>query len=558
MADGVIANLDNLPDFGAVLTADKKELALSRDLQKRVAVICLLPEDQKQVAVLWAENASSFEKASTKHQCEAAGYRVKMHLNVEAGVLVDVYAGEHKKHDATNGDWEPENEDYFQCFDSWATAGVRQQASDIHVEVREDRAKIRLRIDGIMYQHTTIDATLAMKTVMAAYAFLADPLTRSSETFDKADERNCMIARTIDDKAYRFRFESYPVLGGLDCTMRIISVEASDEIPTLQELGFAPSQVQELLEMMQRKGCVLICGIPGSGKSTTAMSQIETAPDKESKKIISIEDPVERRNPCMSQISVRRRGGTKNNAADADTAAFAEAARTLLRGDLDMCFIGEIRDSDVGAITTSLTQAGAKVLATLHTGCALDAIPRLASEQIGMSRQFLGGRNSIAGIIYQALLPLLCDHCKLPASKVLDRDYLDLIQTEFEVDVANMHVAGPGCPHCGGRGKKGRTVAAETVRLDDYMRKNIRHGFDAEAVEYWLKQREAGFDKENMRGKTAFEHGLFNVLNGRVDPRDLEKEFEPFKTYRLQKTELYINNSGPSTTFPRLAAGGEK
>lgn len=551
MKQEIISAFDSLPNFGVVLTADNKELSIARDLQKRIAVINLLPEEKKHVAILHVASASRFEIITIKGACEKAGYTVKSELQIEGNLLVDVYAGQHKRAENDGEDWVPEDDDFFRRFDEWAAAGVKAQASDIHIEIREEKTRIRLRINGQLYTHSWSDSMLAVKTVMAAYTFLADPLTRSSELFDKTDERNCMIARIIDDKPWRFRFESYPVLGGLDCTMRIISVEADEKIPTLRELGFAPSQVKDLITMIQSKGLIVLCGTPGAGKSTTAMSLIDAYPDKETKKIISIEDPVERRNADISQISVQRRGGRKSNSVNDDTAAFSEAARTLLRGDLDMSFIGEIRGVDVGSITTFLTQAGSKVIATLHAGSALDAVPRMASDQIGMSRQALGGRNFIGGLVYQVLLPLLCDNCKRLAAGVLDQKYLDLIQEEFEVETSDIRVIGPGCPDCNGRGIKGRIVAAETVRLDDFMRKCIRHGLDAETEDYWMKRREVGFEEENMAGKTAFEHGLYSVLKGLVDPRHLEQEFEPFYTYRLRKSELYSSDAVSPKSFPR-------
>jgi type II secretory ATPase GspE/PulE/Tfp pilus assembly ATPase PilB-like protein len=138
----------------------------------------------------------------------------------------------------------------------------------------------------------------------------------------------------------------------------------------------------------------------------------------------------------------------------------------------------------------------------------------------------------------------------------LSPDYLRLIREGFEVETDQIHVAGPGCDACNQQGIKGRIAAAEVITLDSYMRSCVREGRDAELDEYWRSMRRASFGDPDMVGKTAFEHGLYNVLQGRIDPRHLEREFEPIYTYRFQLAERsnFGKLNAPDSSF--LAAPG--
>lgn len=562
LAKQQIEEFKDLPLFNEVLTAEGKEFALEKSQQSRLGAIRLSGiGDKKEVAILHTVNASSFEHVMLKKQCLQAGYLIHAVCEVGSAVLVDVYTAQEKKTETQNADWAPDDEALFQRFDEWGLAAVKGCSSDIHIEVREERTKVRLRVHGALYTHFVVDSSIALATLSAAYTFMADPETRSDEVFDITDVRNCVINRVLDNVSWGFRFQSFPALGGLDCVMRVTQTAARGKIETFDELGYLPSQIEDLHYMIQRRGLGLIVGEPGMGKTTTAYSAIDSIKDKDQKKLVSLEDPVEIRFPDMTQISVRRKSNKRRKMDNLDSSDFAESAKTLLRADLNVGFIGEIRDQEVASTVIAMTQAGTKTLATLHAGSAFDAIPRLASEQIGIPRDVLGGRNFISGIVYQVLLPELCNACRRPAGEVLSAEYLEFIAKEYEVSTAKVNVKGSGCPKCNKKGVNGRLVAAEVLILDDFMRRCIRNRQDAECEDYGMKRREASFEDPNMKGKTAFEHGLYLVLQGRVDPRDLERRFEPFSTYCYNKTAM--ETGSPSVGVTRLlpmcvAEGGKR
>jgi general secretion pathway protein E len=162
------------------------------------------------------------------------------------------------------------------------------------------------------------------------------------------------------------------------------------DLPSLADLGVAPAMAQQLGDLIrQPAGLVLIAGPTGSGKTTTVYKLLEQLNDG-SRKIITIEDPVEIDLPGVIQVNVRQDIGLE----------FATGLRSMLRQDPDVIFVGEIRDSETAQMATRAAMTGHLVISTVHTRSAAASITRMVD--LGVEGYLLA--EAISGIIAQRLL----------------------------------------------------------------------------------------------------------------------------------------------------------
>ena len=533
-----MATHDKLTDFGAlpafstVLTGVGGPLDLRLDAKReQFAVIVLDPVENRVVWFLSAPDASGHERMSLRSDILKAGYQVGEARIASPDLLRDIHASGRRPADVVVGA-ELGDEESIQWMDRTLQMAVTVGATDIHIEPRErGPSRVRMRIHGKLETVERPEPGKVLRAISAAYTMRADASTRSDPTFSFSDERNCILHWPLQGQARRFRMESFPVEDGHDAVLRVL--HGATRILTLEELGYAPYHVEILmLALLASSGLTAVTGTTGSGKSTTLLSLMALHPELEQIKSLSLEDPVEYLIPLISQYSVRRGAGDLGRGEE----AYGKAVRTFLRSDPDQVMIGEVRGPDVAKELVAMVQTGHRVLTTLHTGSALYAIPRMTHAAIGLDRQTLCTEGFLSALAYQALLPKLCDHCAEPALEHLPAEYFHMIGKTFRVeDYSKMRVRGRGCSAKGcHKGTAGQTLAAEVIAPTSHLLDLLMDGKDAAARNYWRLTKRAGFSEPDMEGKTAFEHGLYKVLQGLVDPRDLEHTFEPFASYRYK------------------------
>jgi type II secretory ATPase GspE/PulE/Tfp pilus assembly ATPase PilB-like protein len=449
--------------------------------------------------------------------------------------------------------------------------GVRHGASDVHVNVRtaEPESEIRYTVGG---RYVTPERFRGMQTTtlmeVLAVAYM-DIQGGNGAVFDPVIEQQGSLQHEVDGKHFMLRWASLATDAGASVTMRILHTDMREQSSSYAELGYLPTQIR-LMEraLLAEGGAVVLAGVVGSGKSTTIATMMAGIPA--TRKVITLEDPVEYRIPNALQNSVSRSlDGSISNEFDAKL-------KTIKRSAMNDLLIGEIRDGSTGRAFMDLASSGSNLYTTTHAGSAALIPDRLASEFIGVSRQLLATPGILKLLIYQTLLPRLCAHCSLPWGSLYVRKagegaqgsdywraYADRLHLLYDLDPERLHVRNPlGCPHCDGhslpelRGYAGRTVAAEMIdpAIDDDFLRRVR-GADTLALrDYFRGRRRAAFDQPDMQGKTAMECAVYKASAGLVDPRDIEPRFSSFETVQLREHRRVRRNPvrGRRTATGRL------
>ena len=245
-----------------------------------------------------------------------------------------------------------------------------------------------------------------------------------------------------------------PEVRGESIVMRLLRKQRSDL--KLEELGIAPDHLAEFEGWLDHpNGLVLVTGPTGSGKSTTLYAALAAANDL-TRKIITVEDPVEYRLAHVIQIQVEADIGF----------TFARALRSILRPDPDIILVGEIRDRETAEIAIQAALTGHLVLATLHTNDALAAIPRLTD--MGVEPYLVAA--SLRALMAQRLVRRVCEHCSREAAP--DPYALREWQRLLARLPGGVAPAAPrwrsaiGCERCRMTGYRGRLAIYELVTAD--------------------------------------------------------------------------------------------
>lgn len=403
------------------------------------------------------------------------------------------------------------------------SAAASQGASDIHIESRERRANVFFRINGTRRFHRDLTAINAHSLGVVLYSVHADAGSKEVSWDPNQVMDGALEWVTSSGATYQLRFSSAPIYptGGFHIVIRMLSMEAKGL--DIDALGYSGEQ-KSMLDIMSSgsSGMVILCGPTNSGKSTTLQALMARIYERrgDTIKMITVEDPVEYVIPGACQISVARK---RKTLVDHSTgSAFTTFLRGTLRQDPDVVMVGEIRDHDSASVVKDLVLAGRKLLATLHTYSALGAYVRL--REIGVPWEVLTMPGFVAGIVYQRLVPLLCQECAVPlvggGAARIPRETLFRVQQVSDLTADSVRVKGDGCPCCAQSGYSGRTVCAEFVLPDRVLLRYLSENKFLEAENYWRKSGVGAIDG----GVTALAHGIHKMRQGLVSPVDIEDQ----------------------------------
>ena len=380
------------------------------------------------------------------------------------------------------------------------------RASDIHIEPVDEGFRIRFRIDGELEQYKLLPNTL-----QGAIVSRLKIMTETMSIDEKRVPQDGRIQCQVRGKDLDLRVSTIPTSQGESIVMRLL--DQSTLSITLPDLGFMSDDQEYFRGLIKlADGIILVTGPTGSGKTTTLYACLSEIND-ESRKIITVEDPIEYVMPGVNQVHVKADIGM----------TFARALRSILRQAPNVIMIGEIRDLETAGIAINASLTGHLVLSTLHTNDAPSAIARLID--IGV-KPFLVS-SAVRAVMAQRLCRKLCT-CKEPASLT------EAEMTSLHIDaeqLAEAQIYQPkGCERCRFTGYRGRLGIFEIFRIDDEMRQMINRMGDGEerseqvstvqlrkrAREQGMRTlREDGFQKV-FAGLTTFDEVLA-VTMGDVD-----------------------------------------
>lgn len=435
-----------------------------------------------------------------------------------------------------------------------------KKISDIHIFIKEQTTHIKIRSALGMVDYSVNTGTergLGMRLGGVIFGTLAQG--GSNGFFMPAEANDNAFTQRIDAKDYRYRASTVPIKGGCKIVIRAID-PISSSIPTLQELGFNETQVDLLMLLASLpSGSVIVTGKTGSGKTTTLMSLLNLMPT--SRSVHTLEDPIEMVIPKIAQTEINITGG--KDAFGMIHGSYQYYGKRLLRQDMDVAMVGEIRDKPTMDVFHRLASTGHLVFGTMHVSSAI-GVPNLLIEYFNLSPLQVSDPDAFNAFINQKLANKLCTKCsishkehktiveKLLKAAIQNGEQhnqffektrlknIKQVEDIFPDDWGNFKYRNEnGCSACKKIGYSGKTVLAEILMLDDTLRSFIEKRQNAEMIAYLKK---IGFPTVKDHAIYALKKGIIDIHEaikevGQLDSKD-EKEFN----YADLRSDLGMEN----------------
>lgn len=349
-------------------------------------------------------------------------------------------------------------DDAVALTDRIITEAYVQRASDVHIEPRENDARIRFRIDGdLRVYKQAIPYTLGL-AVLSRIKVLGK--LDIAETRSPQDGRFTYTLLKCQGQKIDIRLATAPTNYGERATLRILGVNTGELV--LEKLGFSPAMQAAFEKIIRRPhGLVLLTGPTGSGKTTTLYAGLRMV-NRPEINIVTVENPVEYPIAGVSQMEVDPAGKV----------TFAKALRSILRHDPDVLMIGEIRDTETAQIALRAAMTGHMVYSTLHTNTACGAVTRL----VDMGCEPFLVASTLTAALAQRLVRRLCPGCK--AERAAGSDEKALLGVAHDLTVFDPR----GCVRCRGTGFLGRVAVFEMLEMDRAVHRAILGRADEEEI----------------------------------------------------------------------------
>ncbi len=366
--------------------------------------------------------------------------------------------------------------------------GIKDSATDIHVEPEGNILRVRYRIDGIMLLGPTVPKSL-QSPIVARLKILAE--ANIAETRIPQDGR---IKFSMGKREVDIRVSFFPTINGENVVLRLL--DKSKVVKGLEKLGMNQKTMDIFKTAIVRPyGMILVSGPTGSGKTTTLYSALSYLNSIE-KNIITLEDPVEYEFPIIRQSQVN----AKINFT------FAEGLKSILRQDPDIILVGEMRDAETIDMSIRAALTGHLVFSTIHTNNSISTINRLMDMDV---EPFLISSTLIM-VIAQRLVRTICEFCKEPLpNSVLDKE---LARALGNFNGTLYH--GKGCPKCNQTGCSGRIGLYEVLEISPIIRDMIERKATSQEIT-------AQAIKEGFR--TLFDDAVEKVKAGVINPTEASR-----------------------------------
>lgn len=362
---------------------------------------------------------------------------------------------------------------------------VNLKASDILIEPQRDSVRIRVRIDGVLYNLGNIPSEpyLSISQRIKVLAQL-DPT-------EKRRVQEGQFSTHHENRNINIRVEIALTIYGELIILRIH--EVGTIVMELSELGFSKSTFNTYLDILKlRSGLIIVCGPTGCGKTTTLYSTVYYINKEKNLNVMTIEDPVEFQLEGANQMQTQSEIGF----------TFSEGLKTILRLSPDVILVGEIRDSETAKIAVESGLTGQLVLSTLHADDAAGALFRMLD--LGIESYLLN--SSITGIVSQRLVRKNCQECKTQNAPT--QAEIEIFEKELKKKPTNL-IKSKGCFSCKNLSYQGRTGIFEVLIMNSKIRDLLRQKVSEDQLRKHLK--ESGFITLLKDGLIKVEQGITSV-----------------------------------------------
>jgi type IV pilus assembly protein PilB len=329
------------------------------------------------------------------------------------------------------------------------TQGLRDRASDIHVEPTDDRIRVRYRVDGALHEVLSLPGSIGPALVSRV------KILAGMNIVERRRPQDGQITMQVEGRDVDIRVSTTAVVGGEKVVMRLL--DKSRPLYKLAQLGM-PDDTSAKFEALLRSpyGMVICAGPTGSGKTTTLYASLGEINSPE-RNLMTIEDPVEYTFPTINQIQINEQAGI----------TFAGGLRSILRQDPDVILVGEVRDVDTARIAVQSALTGHMVLSSLHATDTIAALYRLLDMGI---ESFLV-TSAVTAVVAQRLVRRICTYCREPYQP--SPDELAFLNAFAGVAPADGFVHGAGCNFCSHTGYLERIGVYELMSVTDEVRELI-------------------------------------------------------------------------------------
>lgn len=353
-----------------------------------------------------------------------------------------------------------------EVLDTMIAGAVKLEASDVHIEPKEDTARLRYRIDGVLQDITNF--SLAGYRLLLSRVKVLSGLKLNIHNLPQDGSFVLEAAYATIDA----RTSVIPGGTGENIVLRLLNRTMT--VKRIEDLGMKDRDRALVLEELKKPdGMILNTGPTGSGKTTTLATFLSVI-NNPALKVVTLEDPIEYRIPGIEQTEVDEESGY----------TFSTGLRGIIRQDPDIILVGEIRDTDTAETAMHAALTGHLVLTTLHTNDAVGAIPRLID--MGVRPYILAPAINV--VIAQRLVRKVCLHCReeipiTPEERRMIRETMKGIRKDtFDpsvLDDASLTLArARGCPKCNDTGYRGRVGVFEVFAMKGEIEQLTLQGAD--------------------------------------------------------------------------------
>ncbi|MFO0809621.1 MAG: GspE/PulE family protein [Gemmataceae bacterium] len=339
---------------------------------------------------------------------------------------------------------------------------ARLGASDIYALTNANECRFAVRHLGLPVPIVAVPIELGRRIVSHVKAVAGMDIAERNHPQDGR-----WIVSRADGKALDLRINTLPTLHGEDMTMRLLDRES--RLLALDQLGLVPREHNLLVSMLANaSGLILVTGPTGAGKTTTLYSCLRHLNDG-SRKINTIEDPVEYQIDGLRQSPVREKANV----------GFAELLKSVLRQAPDVIMIGEIRDPETAATAVRAANSGHLVLSTLHAPIASAAVQSML--HLGVHPHFLA--SSLLGVVTQRLIRTLCPKCRVLFTATDGPDVFGDVRSLFAPGEGYRYYGPRGCADCRNTGYVSRTGVFEVLKVTPAIRQLIVDRAPTQAIQ---------------------------------------------------------------------------